>query len=170
MPHPVIYNTRCYFWQWLYFCKSRNWRVRLFQCGRTASEAIPVLCTFVFQQMHIFTTRSELCRFCFWHHLFFVCVWNISGTTEQICAKFTWKTCLVPRLDKFEGQSQRSRSPGTNTAFSALLVTCMQFMFGKTSLASSLISVTLRVTRLSTTINKIQQQWYKVDTGFFCNC
>jgi len=40
---------------------------------------------------------------------FFVCVglWNVSGTAERICAKFTgnWgKTCLVPRLDEFEGQ------------------------------------------------------------------
>ena len=27
--------------------------------------------------------------------VFLVCVWNISGTAEGICAKFTWKTCLV---------------------------------------------------------------------------
>ena len=54
-------------------------------------------------------------RFCFWRRqsVFFVCVWNISETAERICAKFTWKTCLVPRSDEFEGQDQRSRSPGT---------------------------------------------------------
>ena len=44
---------------------------------------------------------------------FFVCVWNVSGTAEQICAKFTRKTCFVPHSDEFEGQ--RSRSPGTKT-------------------------------------------------------
>jgi len=44
---------------------------------------------------------------------FFVCVWNISGTAERICAWFTRKTCLVPHSDKFEGHGQRSRSPLT---------------------------------------------------------
>ena len=39
--------------------------------------------------------------------------------------------------DEFEGQGQRSRSPGIKRHFSALSVACMQFMFGKTSLASS---------------------------------
>ena len=59
-------------------------------------------------------------RFCFWRYDFFVCVWNISGTAERICAKFTRKTCLVPRSEgsgKVEGQGQRSRSPGTKTTF-----------------------------------------------------
>ena len=65
---------------------------------------------------------------------------NISGTAERISAKFTRKTCLVPRSDEFEGHGQRwtagivgagsrqtdrqtycvsewSRSPGTKTAF-----------------------------------------------------
>ena len=68
---------------------------------------------------------------------FFVFVWNISGTAEQICTKFTQKTCLVCRLDEFE--AQRSRSPGTKKRhFSALTAAWMRFMFGKTSLASSL--------------------------------
>jgi len=34
--------------------------------------------------------------------LLFVCVRNISGTDERICAKFTGKTCLVPRSDEFK--------------------------------------------------------------------
>ena len=60
-------------------------------------------------------------RFCFWRHVcdFFVRVWNISGTAERICAKFTRKTCFVPRSDEFEGQGQRSRTPRTKTVFSA---------------------------------------------------
>jgi len=45
---------------------------------------------------------------------FFVCYSNILGTAECFCTKFTGKTCLVPRSDKFECQGQRSRSPGTN--------------------------------------------------------
>jgi len=43
---------------------------------------------------------------------FFVCVWNVSGTAERVCAKFTCKTCLVPRSDKFEGHGRTSRLPG----------------------------------------------------------
>jgi len=60
------------------------------------------------------------------------------GTAKWICAKFTRKMCLISHLDEFEGQGQRSRSPGTKTAFSALLAACMQFVFSKTTLASSL--------------------------------
>jgi len=45
--------------------------------------------------------------------LCFLFVWNISGATEQIYAKFPRKTCLVPCSDEFEDQGQRSRSPGT---------------------------------------------------------
>ena len=48
---------------------------------------------------------------------FFVCVWNISGTAERTCTKFTRKTCLVPHSDVFEGQGQRSRSPGQKQHF-----------------------------------------------------
>jgi len=43
-------------------------------------------------------------RFCFWRRqsvCFFVCVWNISGISERICAKFTRKNYLVPRSDHF---------------------------------------------------------------------
>jgi len=42
----------------------------------------------------------------------FVCASNISGIAEPICAKFTVKTCLVPRSDEFEYQGQRLRSSG----------------------------------------------------------
>jgi len=44
---------------------------------------------------------------------------------------------MVPPLDEFEDQCQKSRSQGTKTAFSALSAACVRFMFGKTSLASS---------------------------------
>jgi len=56
---------------------------------------------------------------------FVICVWNISGTAEQICDKFTRKTCLVPLLSergtkhvflvslKVKVKDQRSRSPET---------------------------------------------------------
>jgi len=43
---------------------------------------------------------------------FFVCVWNISETAEQTCAKFTRKTCLVLRSDKFELWRSRSKVKG----------------------------------------------------------
>jgi len=45
----------------------------------------------------------------------------ISGTAEPICAKFTWKTCLVTRSDEFKGHGQ-------------IPAVCVRFMFGKTSL------------------------------------
>jgi len=38
---------------------------------------------------------------------------NISGTPEQICTIFTWKTRLVPPSDEFDCQSHQ----GQNTAF-----------------------------------------------------
>jgi len=39
----------------------------------------------------------------------------ISGTAERICAKFTAKTCLVPHLEEFECQGQRSKVKVTRT-------------------------------------------------------
>jgi len=70
----------------------------------------------------------------------FVCLWNISGTAERICAKFTWKTCLVRRSEEFEGQGQRSKVKITRNknGISALSAAGVVFTFGKSSLASSL--------------------------------
>jgi len=68
------------------------------------------------QSHYLITAHAVNCgRFSFWRRrsVFFVCVWNISGTAEGICAKFTRKACLVPRSDEFEGKGQMSRSPGT---------------------------------------------------------
>ena len=53
----------------------------------------------------------------------------IFGIAELISDKFSWKTSLVPRSDKFEGQ--RSRSPGTKTSFSVLLAACMRLCLVK---------------------------------------
>jgi len=60
-------------------------------------------------------------RFRFWHCDFFVSVWNISGTTEKICAKFTRKTCLVHRSDEFEGQGHQGQK---KRVFSGYLRNC----------------------------------------------
>ena len=49
---------------------------------------------------------SAVCNFLFF---LFVCASNISRTAERICAKFTGKTCLVPRSEEFKCQSQRSK-------------------------------------------------------------
>jgi len=60
----------------------------------------------------IITARSELRKVLFLAPSVcgvFACVWNISGTAERICAKFTRKTCLVLRSDEFRGQGQRSK-------------------------------------------------------------
>jgi len=94
----------------------------------------------------------------------FVCHSNISGTAEQICAKFTGKTCLVRRSKEFEcqghghqGQKMRCalRSTPAATKWNALAENdviqqrtapfrrcregvispaCVRSMFGKTSL------------------------------------
>jgi len=97
--------------------------------------------TFVHMWLYIliFTICSELQKVLFLAPSVcgFLCVWNISGTAEWICTKFTRKTCLVPLMDKFEGQGQRWRSQGQKRHFSALLAACVWFMFIKTSLASS---------------------------------
>jgi len=39
----------------------------------------------------------------------FGCESNVSGTAEQICAKFTEKTCLILSSDEFERQGQKSK-------------------------------------------------------------
>ena len=50
---------------------------------------------------------------------FFLCAWNIPGTAERICAKFTgrrvWSMARTSLKVKVKGQ--RSWSPGTKTAF-----------------------------------------------------
>ena len=89
-----------------------------------------------------FTARSELLKVLFLVLSvcgFFVSVSNIPETAERICAKFTRKTCLIPRSDELEGQGQKSKVKFTRdkNGILALSVACFRFMFGKTSLASS---------------------------------
>jgi len=56
------------------------------------------------------TVRSELRKVLFLALSdFFGCIWNISETAERISGKCAGKTCLIPRSDEFEGQSQRSK-------------------------------------------------------------
>ena len=106
-------------------------------CWRSATSALQHIYV---SQLSLSPHTANCGRFCLWHCLWlFLCVWNISGTAERICAKFTRKTCLVPRSDECKGQGhQRQR-----TAFLALSAACVQFMFGKTSLASSLLQHSL---------------------------
>ena len=93
----------------------------------------------VFGKTSLASSYHTQVRFCFYRYDFFDYASNISGTAERICAKFTWKTCSIPRSDEFEGQCQRSRSQGTKWHFSVLLAACMRFMFGETPLASIVI-------------------------------
>jgi len=87
------------------------------------------------------SARSELRKLLFLALSdFFVCVWNISGATERICAKFTQNTFLVPRSDEFKGQSQRSKVKVTRDKIDVFQL-CVRFMFGKTSLACSFLFV-----------------------------
>ena len=63
---------------------------------------------------------------------FFVCVWNISGTAQRICAKFEGKTRLVRRSNslhaKVKGQGHRDKK----TAFFGPIGACVWFTFRKT--------------------------------------
>jgi len=54
------------------------------------------------------------------------------------------KTCLDPRLDKFEGQGQMSKVKVIRYKkrhFSALSAACVRFVFGTTSVASSCMCI-----------------------------
>jgi len=109
----------------------------------------------------VFATRSELRNVLFLAPSecgFFVCVWNISGTAEHICAIFTQKTCLVPLSDEFEGQGHHGRKTAFFRPFS---LACLWFMFGKTSLASSCCFVVR--TSVLTAI-------FQVNLGFSSTC
>ena len=48
-------------------------------------------------------------------------VGEAGGTAEWICAKFTWKTCLVPHLNEFEGHGHQGQK-GLFGPFSGLRV------------------------------------------------
>jgi len=91
---------------------------------------------------HLITARSELRKVLFLAPsvcgLICLCMKYLrNGTAERICAKFTRKTCLVPRYDEFEVKVKGQGHQGQKRHFSALLAACLLFMFGKTSLDSS---------------------------------
>ena len=82
-------------------------------CGSPVLQLITRSCfTTLHYRMQVMFCFSR-CDFLF----FFVCHSNISGTAEQICTKFTGKTCLVPHSEEFEGQGQRSKSGTKNGIF-----------------------------------------------------
>jgi len=76
--------------------------------GHCGSESCHYTVTRYFVKCWLVTTHSELCRVLFLvlSVTFLVCIWNISGSAEWICAKFTWKMCLVPNSVEFECQGQ----------------------------------------------------------------
>jgi len=136
-------------WVWLSAeaCVSHWWQCERQSCC-TASEEykrvsalkwqMHIVITFV--NCYIITACNELWKVLYFAPSacgFYVCVWNISRTAEWIFAKFTWKMCLVPRLDEFEGQGHQ----GQKTVFLALSVACVRFMSRKTSLPSSFFAV-----------------------------
>jgi len=74
------------------------------------------------------------------------CFWRRQTVIFCLCVKYLGNHCQIRTEDVF-GPSlgrvwrSRSKSPGTKTAFSALSAACVRFMFGKTSLTSSSLSV-----------------------------
>jgi len=100
----------CVAWTVVVMTTTLSWSINWAWYDRTAPEYFSLHKT----KRRVFTARSELRKVLFLAVFgavcdFFVCVWNISGTAERICAKFTGKTCLVPRSDEFEGQGQFRR-------------------------------------------------------------
>jgi len=90
----------------------------------------------------IITARSELWKLLFLVPLvcgFFVCVWNISRNCWTDFHHIHTEDVFGPHLDEFDGQGQRSKSPGTKTAFFGPFGSLWRFVFGKTSLASSFV-------------------------------
>jgi len=88
----------------------------------------------------LITARSELrkvlflvpsvCGLC-------LCMRYLGNLWMDLRQIHTEDVSLFRRSVEFEGQGQRSRSPGTKRHFSALSATCVRFVFIKTSLASS---------------------------------
>ena len=75
--------------------------------------------------------------------LFFLFVCEISreplnGFAPNSHGRRVWSLARMSLKVKVKGQ--RSRSPWTKTAFSALSAACVRFVFGKTSLASIVLS------------------------------
>ena len=86
-----------------------------------------------------YRTQAANCgRSCFWRCDFFVCVWNISGTAERICAKFAGNTCLIPHSEthgrvwmsrsKIKGQGQQGQKNGVSADISEIAeLICAKF-------------------------------------------
>ena len=94
---------------------------------------------FIYAVAVVFTARSELRKVLFLAlsvTLFCLCM-KYLGNRWTGLRQIQQKTCFVPRLDRFEFQGQRSRSPETKTTFSPFSTPCVRFMFGKTSLVYS---------------------------------
>jgi len=60
---------------------------------------------------------------------------TMNGFTPNSHGRHVWS--LARKGGNVKVKGQRSRSPGTKTGILALSATCVRFMFGKTSLASS---------------------------------
>jgi len=108
-------------------------------------------------------------RFCFWHHqsvFFCLCMKYFGNSWKDLCRIHT-EDVFGPSLRWVWRWSQSLSSPGTKKRhFSALSAACVQFMFGKTSLASSINILFLFSWPISTDISgcarltKIHSQYY----------
>ena len=111
-------------------------------CGQTAGWMKTPLGTEVYLGPgHTVWPRSPILAAA---EVLFVCVWNISVTAERICSQIHIEVVFGPSTGrvwrsrwKVKGQSQGHQ--GQKRYFSALSAAWVQFMFGKTSLASSFV-------------------------------
>jgi len=132
-------------------------------------ESLEIIVEHIFTHLRnamLVTTRSELCKGSVFGTLcdFFVCVWNISGTTEQFApnsqGRHVWSLAQMSLNVKVKRQGQKTGFSEIPRGITKLIcdkftrktcldlcsllrqvwrsrsisVACMQFMFGKTSL------------------------------------
>ena len=83
------------------------------------------------------TARSELRKVLFLALSVTFCVRNVSGTAERICAKFTGKICLSLARTSLNVKVKSQGYRGQKTAFSALSMAYMRFMFGRNFVLST---------------------------------
>ena len=89
----------------------------------TASHSSPYCHSLYHESEHdsVITARSEVRKVLLFGAIslwFFVCVRNISGTAERICTAHGRRVRSLAQMSlKVKIKGQRSRSPGTKTAF-----------------------------------------------------
>jgi len=101
---------------------------------------------FVYRLILVITARNELRRVLFLapsvtFFMYEISRGSLNGFAPNSHGRLIWSLVRTSLNVKVKGQ--RSRSPGTKTAFFALSAACVRFLFGKTSSPSRLVTAKL---------------------------